>query len=117
VPDPAATTARDLIGRDFAITTAAPDRRWCGGITYIDTWQGWLYLATVIGLTSRRVVGGPRRIICAPICPSRPCRAVLNRRRPAPWVVFHSDRGCQCTSQHYRRVATEAGERFGGPQG
>ena len=56
IPDPAAAR-RDLIGRDFATATAALDTRWCGDITYIPTWEGWLYLATVIDLASRRVVG------------------------------------------------------------
>lgn len=60
IPDPAAAQRRDLIDRDFAIDPDHPrqlDRRWCGDITYIHTWQGWLYLATVIDLASRRVVG------------------------------------------------------------
>jgi transposase InsO family protein len=47
--------APDLIGRDF--TAAAPDARWCGGVTYIKTWDGWAYLATVIDLYSRKVIG------------------------------------------------------------
>lgn len=57
VPDPTATTPADLVERDF---TTAPDQvntRWCADITYIHTWQGWLYLATVIDLASRKVVG------------------------------------------------------------
>ena len=57
VPDPAAALPADLIGRDFATATTALDARWCGDITYIHTWEGWLYLATVIDLASRRVVG------------------------------------------------------------
>ena len=67
--DPAAVAARprsptrppparaDLIRRDFAADAAAVNTRWCGDITYIPTWEGWLYLATVIDLASRRVVG------------------------------------------------------------
>ena len=47
--------APDLIGRDF--TAALPDMRWCGDVTYIKTWDGWAYLATVIDLYSRKVVG------------------------------------------------------------
>jgi putative transposase len=47
--------APDLIGRDF--TAAQPDTRWCGDVTYIKTWNGWAYLATVIDLYSRKVVG------------------------------------------------------------
>ena len=47
--------APDLIGRDFS--AALPDRRWCGDVTYVKTWDGWAYLATVIDLYSRKVVG------------------------------------------------------------
>ena len=47
--------APDLIGRDF--TASQPNQRWCGDITYIKSWEGWVYLATVIDLHSRRVVG------------------------------------------------------------
>ena len=47
--------APDLIGRDF--TAAAPDAKWCGDVTYIKTWDGWAYLATVIDLYSRKVIG------------------------------------------------------------
>ncbi|MFF5229931.1 DDE-type integrase/transposase/recombinase [Dactylosporangium sp. NPDC000521] len=55
--DPAAAHRPDLVQRDFTVDAAAVDTRWCGDITYIDTWEGWLYLATVIDLASRRVVG------------------------------------------------------------
>src|SRR5674476_475837 len=48
-------SAPDLIKRDF--TAVGPNRRWCGDITYIKTWEGWAYLATVIDLYSRKVVG------------------------------------------------------------
>ncbi|MEV4210134.1 DDE-type integrase/transposase/recombinase [Micromonospora sp. NPDC049662] len=57
IPDPNASRRPDLIGPDFTANPAAVDTRWCGEITYINTWQGWLYLATVIDLASRRVVG------------------------------------------------------------
>ena len=57
IADPAAAQRRDLIGRNFTADPAQVDTRWCGDITYINTWEGWLYLATVIDLASRRVVG------------------------------------------------------------
>lgn len=57
VPDLAATPRPDLAGRDFSTSTADVDTRGCGDITYINTWEGWLYLATVIDLATRRVVG------------------------------------------------------------
>jgi len=56
IADPAAERARDLIQRDFA-PRPGTDRRYAGDITYIMTWEGWAYLATVIDLSSRRVVG------------------------------------------------------------
>jgi len=57
IPDPAATTPADLIERDFSCSAREINTRWCGDITYINTWEGWLYLATVIDLGSRKVVG------------------------------------------------------------
>ncbi|MCW3817837.1 IS3 family transposase [Micromonospora sp. DR5-3] len=57
IPDPAAPQRPDLVNRDFGTDPAAVDTRWCGDITNINTWEGWLYLATVIDLASRRVVG------------------------------------------------------------
>jgi putative transposase len=57
IPDPAAAARADLIRRDFAVDAAGVNTRWCGDITYIPTWEGWLYLATVIDIASRRVVG------------------------------------------------------------
>ncbi len=54
--DPAAEAARDLIQRHFGPCSEL-DRRYVGDITYIATWEGWAYLATVIDLASRRVVG------------------------------------------------------------
>ena len=60
IVDPDAGTRPDLVGRDFGVDAAAVDTRWCGDITYIATGQGWLYLATVIDLASRRIVGWGR---------------------------------------------------------
>jgi transposase InsO family protein len=66
VPDPAAAARADLIRRDFTIDAAAVNTRWCGDITYLPTWEGWLYLATVIDIASRRVVGFALAEHCAP---------------------------------------------------
>jgi putative transposase len=57
VPDPRAAVRPDLIVRDFQPDSTGLDVRWCGDITYIQTGEGWLYLATVIDIPSRRVVG------------------------------------------------------------
>ena len=57
IPDPAAAARADRIRRDFTADASKINTRWCGDITYIATWEGWLYLATVIDIASRRVVG------------------------------------------------------------
>ena len=66
IPDPAAAARADLIRRDFSVNAAAVNTRWCGDITYLPTWEGWLYLATVIDIASRRVVGFAWPSTCAP---------------------------------------------------
>jgi transposase InsO family protein len=57
VADPDAPGRPDLINRDFRTNATGLDLRWCGDITYIQAWEGWAYLATVIDIASRRVVG------------------------------------------------------------
>jgi transposase InsO family protein len=57
IPDPQAAQRADLIRRGFAVNAAVVNTRWCGDITYLPTWEGWWYLATVIDIASRRVVG------------------------------------------------------------
>lgn len=112
IPDPDATTRPDLIGRDFGIDPDHPgqlDRRWCGDITYIHTWQGWLYLATVIDLASRRVVGWAVADHLRTDLVAEALTNAVNRRRPAPGVVFHSDRGCQYTSTQFANLARDLG--------
>jgi transposase InsO family protein len=106
IADPTAEQRPDLIGRDFGIDLdqpAALDTRWCGDITYIHTWQGWLYLATVIDLASRRVVGWAVADHLRTDLVAEALSDAVSRRRPAG-VVFHSDRGCQggfnWSSQH-----------------
>ncbi|MFF0151919.1 IS3 family transposase [Micromonospora sp. NPDC005203] len=109
VADPAAADRVDLIRRDFTTHPARVDTRWCGDITYITTWQGWLYLATVIDLASRRVVGWA----VADHLKTDLIDAALNdaivRRRPPFGLIFHSDRGCQYTSAQHARLAAAHG--------
>src|SRR5215218_793111 len=107
VPDPAAAARADLIRRDFAVNAAAVNTRWCGDITYIPTWEGWLYLATVIDIASRRVVGFA---LAEQLRTSLVADALTNAvaaRDPVPGVVFHSDRGCQYTSGDYATLADD----------
>ena len=112
IPDPHASNRPDLVGRDFAVDAAAVDTRWCGDITYINTWEGWLYLATVIDLASRRVVGWAVAEHLKTDLVDAALSDALARRRPADGLVFHSDRGCQYTSAQHARLARRHGVRL-----
>jgi transposase InsO family protein len=112
IADPHADSRPDLVARDFTVDTAAVDTRWCGDITYINTWEGWLYLATVIDLASRRVVGWAVADHLKTDLIDAALTDALRRRRPADGLIFHSDRGCQYTSGQYRRLADQHGVRL-----
>ncbi|MDG4833999.1 IS3 family transposase [Solwaraspora sp. WMMD1047] len=107
VPDPGAALSADLIGRDFDVAAGQVDTRWCGDITYIHTWEGWLYLATVIDIASRRVVGWATADHLRTDLPAQALTNALTSRRPTGPVIFHSDRGCQYTSTQYARLASQ----------
>jgi transposase InsO family protein len=94
IADPAAERARDLIQRDF-VPRPGTDRRYAGDITYIMTWEGWAYLATVIDLSSRRVVGWALADHMRTSLVEDALVMAFTQRRPAAGVIFHSDRGCQ----------------------
>ena len=93
--------AVDLLKRTFGPGTVELDRVYVGDITYIRTWEGWLYLATVIDLASRRVVGWAMadhmraELVCDAL------RMAIENRQPAPGAMFHSDRGTQYTSTEF----------------
>jgi transposase InsO family protein len=112
VTDPNAGRRPDLINRDFSTDAAVIDTRWCGDITYINTWQGWLYLATVIDLASRRIVGWAVADHLRTDLIDAALSDALTRRRPASGLVFHSDRGCQYTSDQHARLAAAHGIRL-----
>jgi transposase InsO family protein len=109
MPDPAAVERADLIRRDFTTDAARINARWCGDITYINTWEGWLYLATVIDIASRRIVGWATADHLRTDLVDQALRNAVTRRRPARGVVFHSDRGCQYTSTQYTDLAGRLG--------
>ena len=107
IPDPAATARADLVRRDFAVNAAAVNTRWCGDITYLPTWEGWLYLATVIDIASRRIVGFAMAEHLRTELVADALTNAVATRDPAPGVVFHADRGCQYTSGDYARLAVD----------
>ena len=105
VPDPGAAVPVDLIRRDFSLDAANINSRWCGDITYINTWEGWLYLATVIDIASRRVVGFAMADHLRTDLIADALTNAVATRNPDRGVVFHSDRGCQYTSTQYATLA------------
>ncbi|MGW5399702.1 IS3 family transposase [Streptomyces sp. NPDC003952] len=115
IPDPNAATRPDLVLRDFEPDPAAVDTRWCGDITYMATDEGWLYLATVIDIASRRVVGWATADHLRTELVANALKAARRTRRPAGPVIFHSDRGCPIhqprTSHPGRRVRDQAVRR------
>jgi transposase InsO family protein len=106
IPDPQAEAARDLIARQFNVGGPV-DARYVGDITYIATWQGWAYLATVIDLSSRRVVGWALADHMRTELVTDALEMAFTQRRPPAGLVFHSDRGCQYTSGDYARLARD----------
>ncbi len=84
-----------LIRRDFTADASRLNSRWCGDITYISTWEGWLFLATVIDIASRRVVGYAMADHLRTELISDALGNAVAARDPDPGVVIHSGRGCQ----------------------
>jgi transposase InsO family protein len=103
ISDPEARAA-DLLKRKFGPGTVELDCVWVGDITYIWTWEGWLYLATVIDLASRKVVGWAMadHMRAELVCDAM--RMAVAARRPAPGLIWHSDRGTQYTSAEFTAV-------------
>ncbi len=105
-PDPAGTRAIDLVDRQFY--TDGPDRLWVADITYIPTWAGFLYLAMVLDVYSRRIVGWAMETHLRTELIVAALDMALTQRRPLN-VIHHSDRGCQYTSYAFGKRCREAG--------
>jgi transposase InsO family protein len=98
---PGSPVAPNLLAQDF--TAERPDQKWVADITYVDTAEGWLYLAPVLDLFSRKVVGWSMDShLCSSLAEDALCMAVA-RRCPAPGLLHHSDRGTQYTSAAYQQ--------------
>ena len=109
VPGAKPVPAPDLIGRDFTAKTV--NTRWCGDITYIKSWNGWVYLATVIDLHSRAVVGWAIADHMRTELVTDALKMALERRRPPQGIIFHSDRGAQYTSGEFAEFCQANGIR------
>jgi transposase InsO family protein len=94
-------TAANLLDRDFSCTE--PNRRWSTDITYVWTGEGWLYLAVVLDLFSRRIVGWSMRKTLARELVLSALGMALYGRQPGAGLIHHSDRGSQYASDDYQR--------------
>jgi putative transposase len=100
-------TAPDLVERDFDPTE--PNRLWAADITYIRTWEGWLYLASVMDLYSRRIVGWAIAEHLRAELVVDALEMAVQRRRPKAGLVHHSDQGSQYTSLIFTRRCGSVG--------
>ncbi len=99
--------AENLLDRQFGPETA--DTRWSGDITYIWTGQGWLYLAVILDLFSRRVVGWAMGATLERTLVLNALNMAIARRRPGQGLLCHSDRGSQYASSDYQERLKQAG--------
>lgn len=99
--------AENLLKQDF--TAKEPDQRWVCDFTYLWTGQGWMYLAVVLDLYSRRIVGWAMRNSMDKELVIAALRSAVLLRRPSVGLVCHSDRGSQYASQHYQQQLKESG--------
>jgi len=107
VSDGSHPVAPNVLDRNF--TAEAPNERWVTDITYIWTDEGWAYLAAILDLYSRAVVGWALGDSLSTQLPLAALDAAVRRRRPQPGLLHHSDRGCQYTSRDYRAQLDELG--------
>jgi len=90
---PGVRVCEDLVDRAFL--AAAPDRLWVADITYLRTWEGWLYLAAIQDVYSRRIVGWAMDSHMRTELVADALQMALAHRRPAPGLIWHSDQGSQ----------------------
>ena len=101
-----ARTAPNLLNQDFAASW--PNEKWVGDITYIDTAEGWLYLASLLDLYSRRVVGWAMADRMDTELVEKAWTMAVMHRRPPAQLLHHTDRGSQYTSDIYLNLLEKA---------
>ena len=105
--DHALPIAPNLLQQDFSAT--APNQKWLSDISYIDTAEGWLYLAVIIDLYSRRVVGWAMSHRIDRFLVLTALDMAIRSRKPAPGLIFHSDRGSQYASADFQNTLAAHG--------
>ena len=98
--------AENLLARNFR--TEKPDQAWVADISYVWTEEGWLYLAVVLDLFSRRVIGWSMADHLRTELPLAALTMALGQRKPEEGMIHHSDRGCQYASHAYRDTLATA---------
>ena len=96
---PGVVPAPNLLNQDFA--AAAPNQKWVSDFTYIETLEGWLYLAVVLDLFSRKVIGWAMSQVMNTALVEKALRMALVGRQPPAGLLHHSDQGSQYTSAAY----------------
>ena len=99
--------APNLLDRDF--NTPVPNQKWAGDISYIWTREGWLYLAVILDLHSRRVIGWAISNRMKRDLAIRALKMAVALRSPPRGCIFHSDRGSQYCSHDYQKILREHG--------
>ena len=97
--------APNILDRQFS--AQAPDRVWLSDITYVRTQQGWLYLAAILDVYSRQIVGWSMDTYLGDQLVLKALRQALGRRQSTSGLIFHSDRGSQYASQSVRDLLKE----------
>jgi len=98
--------APNILDRNFG--ALAPNEKWLADITYIPTDEGWLYLATILDLYSRKIVGWAMRDHMRTELVLASLMMAIQRQRPGPGLIHHSDRGSQYASDDYRHTLKDA---------
>jgi putative transposase len=104
--DPGAIPAPNRLNQDFSVSLA--NQKWAGDFTYIDTAEGWLYLAVVLDLFSRKVVGWAMAERMNTALVESALDMALQTRRPTSILLHHSDQGSQYTSATYQAKLRDA---------
>lgn len=106
--DPSKRPAANVLNREF--TATAPNQKWVTDITYLATEAGWVYLAAVVDLFSRKVVGWAVSQSLATGLVQAALKDAIEKRRPdGSQLLHHSDRGCQYTSESYQQTLRTLG--------
>jgi putative transposase len=100
--NPQAQVASNVLDRDFC--AERPNQKWVVDVTYIATATGWMYLAAVLDLFSRRIVGWAMAATQDEKLVEQALSMALAHRKPEAGLLHHSDRGCQYTSDAYRAL-------------